>query len=150
VCVVTDNYRCDPTDGGSEYTELPLFKLFTDDEDGSYSTSYAIDRVGDVTTSVVLARPGGLYAEYFNNAFLSGVPTLTKVDHSLDFDWSDGMITAEAGDFVSAHWYGKLKAPISEDFTFVLTGDEGFRFFINGDLLIDRWDTCCDVMTSTV
>lgn len=33
---------------------------------------------------------------------MSGVPTLSKVDNSFDFDWSDGMITPEAGDFVSA------------------------------------------------
>lgn len=40
-----------------------------------------------------MARKGGLYAEYFNNAFLSGVPTLTKVDNILRFDWSDKLVT---------------------------------------------------------
>jgi hypothetical protein len=59
------------------------------------------------------------------------------------------MITPEAGDVVSVHWYGKLLAPTSETFTFVLSGDEGFRMFLNGVLLIDRWDTCCDVMTAS-
>jgi hypothetical protein len=57
-----------------------MFIEFTDNGDGSYSCDYAIDRDGLITVSVVLARRGGLYAEYFNNAFLSGVPTLTKVD----------------------------------------------------------------------
>jgi hypothetical protein len=75
VCLVTDNYRCDATDTGSDYTELPQFERMSDTNDGSYTASYTINRVGDVTVSVVLARPGGLYAEYFNNAFLSGVPT---------------------------------------------------------------------------
>lgn len=68
-------------------------------------------------------------AEYFNNAFLSGVPDLTKVDTQLEFAWGDGLITNEAGNFVSAHWYGKLLAPASEPFTFTLNGDEGFRLY---------------------
>ena len=92
-------------------------------------------------------RPGGLYAEYFNNAFLDGVPAITRVESFLDYDWGEGLITEEAGDFVSVHWYGKLRAPYSEDFTFTFSGDDGFRFWFEGELSIDRWDTCCDDMT---
>lgn len=51
---------------------------------------------------------------------------------------------------MSAHWYGKLLSPASEPFTFTLNGDEGFRLYLEGNLLIDRWDTCCDEMTATV
>ena len=102
-----------------------------------------------MTVSTVLARVGGLYAEYFNNAFLSGIPTLTKIDNEISFNWNYGLITPEAGNFVSAHWYGKLLAPTSEDFTFLLQGDFGFRFFMDGNLLIDRWNNCCDDMTVT-
>jgi len=80
VCYVTDNYRCDASPQSSAYAELPIYIEFTDNGDGSYSCDYAINRDGLITVSVVLARRGGLYAEYFNNAFLSGVPTLTKVD----------------------------------------------------------------------
>lgn len=57
------------------------------------------------------------------------------------------MITPESGDYVSAHWYGNILAPVSEEFTFILSGDSGFRFKVQGKLLIDRWDTCCDDMT---
>ena len=65
----------------------------TDKGDGTYTASYTISRQGIVTTSVVLARKGGLYAEYFNNAFLSGVPTLTKVDNVMNFNWSTSLVT---------------------------------------------------------
>ena len=75
---------------------------------------YVVNRQGDVTVSVVLARKGGLYAEYFNNAFLSGQPTMTRVDNVMRFDWDYGMITPESGDYVSVHWYGKLLAPATE------------------------------------
>ena len=55
---------------------------------------------------------------------------MTKVDTQLEFAWGDGLITNEAGNFVSAHWYGKLLAPASEPFTFTLNGDEGFRLYL--------------------
>jgi hypothetical protein len=118
--------------------------------DGLYSSEYVIDRDGEITVSVVLARKGGLYAEYFNNAFLNGVPALSQVDNIMNFNWTSGLITVEAGDFVSAHWYGKLLAPSTEDFTFILRGDDGLKFYFDHVLLVDRWDTCCDDMLVTV
>lgn len=122
----------------------------TDNGDGTYRADYTINRDGKITVSVVIARVGGLSAEYFNNAFLEGVPIKQQVDNTINFDWSDGLITDETGDFVSIHWYGKLLSPATEDFTFVLNGDDGFRFYIDTVLLIDRWNTCCDEMTVTL
>lgn len=55
-------------------------------------------------------------------------------------------MTEEASDFTSIHWYGKLKAPSSEDFTFIFNGDDGFRFYLDHQLLVDRWESCCDEM----
>ena len=100
-----------------------------------------------MTVSIVLIRQGGLYAEYFNNAFLDGVPAITRVENFLDYDWGEGLITEQAGDFVSIHWYGKLRAPYSEDYTLIFSGDDGFRVYFEQELLIDRWATCCDDMT---
>jgi hypothetical protein len=77
LCFVTENYRCDLSLTNSGYEEVPMFIQMTDNLDGTYSATYSIAREGQVTVSVVLARQGGLYAEYFNNAFLSGVPAKT-------------------------------------------------------------------------
>ena len=65
----------------------------TDLGNGKYVASYTIARSGLATVSVELARGGGLYAEYFNNAFLSGTPAMTQIDNFLDFEWGDGLIT---------------------------------------------------------
>ena len=59
----------------------------TDNSDGTYRVEYTIPQDGTVTVSIVLAAQGGLYAEYFNNAFLDGAPALTRVDSSMDFSW---------------------------------------------------------------
>lgn len=119
----------------------------TDNGDGTYYADYNIPQNGKITVSVVLMRQGGLWAEYFNNAFLDGVPAMTRVENFLDYDWGENLITEEAGDFVSIHWYGKLLAPYSEDYTLIFSGDDGFRFYFDNELRIDRWDTCCDDMT---
>lgn len=103
-----------------------------------------------MTVSIVLARAGGLWAEYFNNAFLNGEPAMSRVDNRLDFTWNGDLVTKEASDFTSIHWYGKLLAPASEDFTIIMNGDDGFRFYIDHVLLIDRWETCCDEMMFTM
>ena len=72
---------------------LPIIKPMTDNADGTYHVEYSIPQDGTVTVSIVLASQGGLYAEYFNNAFLDGVPALSRIDSSMDFDWGQGLIT---------------------------------------------------------
>lgn len=123
----------------------------TDDDNGDYSADFVMNRDGYITVSVVLARKGGLYAEYFNNAFLSGEPTVAdRVDNVMKFDWGYDLLTPTSGDFVSIHWYGKILSPATEDFTFILSGDDGFKMYLDGVLLIDRWNWCCDDMAVTV
>jgi hypothetical protein len=52
----------------------------TDLNTGSYTVKYTIPQHGTISVSIVLARPGGLAAEYFNNAFLDGAPAIKRVD----------------------------------------------------------------------
>lgn len=150
LCYVTDNYQCVLSQNNYALEEVPIYTQMTDNGDGTYFANYTIARESQVTVGIIIARQGGLYAEYFNNAFLSGVPTVTQVDNFFDFQWGENLVTPEAGDFVSIHWFGKLLAPHSEDFTFKLSGDDGFRMYLEGVLVIDRWDTCCDDMTLTI
>ena len=72
---------------------------------------------------------GGLYGEYFNNAFLDGVPTVTEVDSVIDFDWGLGLVTPQVADFVSIRWSGKVLSPVNEEVTFILNADDGVRFY---------------------
>jgi hypothetical protein len=115
-----------------------------DSNDGRYSTYINLKRRGSVTLSAVVAKVGGFYGEYFNNAFLDGVPAKTQVDPYLDFDWGTGLITGEAADFVSVQWFGRIRAPHSEEFTFILSADDGARMSVDGQVVADGWDTCCD------
>ena len=78
------------------------------------------------------------------------MPALSRVDNYMNFTWMEGLITGEASEFVSVQWYGKLLAPTSEDFTFIFRGDDGFKFYFDNKLLVDRWDSCCDEMLISI
>lgn len=98
---------------------------------------------------VLVMYQGGFYAEYFNNAFLDGVPAITRIDNVIDFDWGLGLVTNDVADFVSIRWFGKILAPATEEFTFIMHADDGVRLYFEGTLVIDRWDQCCDDVTTT-
>lgn len=108
-----------------------------------YRSSYEVPIDGKVTGSVFLMNNGGLYAEYFNNVFMDGVPEVKRVDPTINFDWKHNLITPEGADFVSIRWYTKLKAPFTEEYTFIIEADDGIRMVFDGKTVIDRWDTCC-------
>jgi len=124
-------------------------KLMTDNGDGTYSVTYQARRDGLGTVEVFALNQGGFYAEYFNNAFLDGVPAISRIDNEINFDWGHGLITNDVADFVSARWFGKVLAPATEEFTFIIHADDAVRFYFDGVLVIDRWDSCCEDVTTT-
>lgn len=82
----------------------------------------------------------GLQAEYFNNISLSGTPKVMTAADKIDFMWTLGSPAPSIHkDFFSARWTGKLTAPRSGTFKIGLDGNDGYRLFINGRLLIDNW-----------
>ena len=122
----------------------------TDNSDGTYSVTYQVRRDGLATVDVLVLNQGGFYAEYFNNAFMDGTPAITRIDNEINFDWGLGLVTNDVADFVSIRWVGKILAPATEEFTFIIHGDDGIRFYVDGVLKIDRWDLCCDDVTATL
>jgi beta-glucosidase len=86
------------------------------------------------------AKENGLYGEYFNNINLSGEPALKRIDGEINFRWTlfspDPAINY---DFFSARWTGKLKAPETGTFKIGIEGNDGYRLYVDGKLLIDNW-----------
>lgn len=82
----------------------------------------------------------GLKAEYFNNVALSGNPIITRTDNSIDFNWTlfspDPKVNL---DFYSVRWTGLLKAPNTGKLKIGLDGNDGFRLYIDDNLVIDNW-----------
>jgi beta-glucosidase len=82
----------------------------------------------------------GLQGAYFNNISLNGSPVLTRTDASVDFQWTlSPPAPSVNGDFYSVRWTGKIHAPKSGHFKIGLDGNDGYRLYINKELLIDNW-----------
>lgn len=103
--------------------------------------------VGDVWSFTIAKEGGGIKAEYFNNATLSGEPELVRQDPEIDFNWGSGDVPGEHSpdasinvDNFSARWSGELEIDLTDAYTFEITANNGFRFWLDGRLIIDYWD----------
>lgn len=83
----------------------------------------------------------GLKGSYFDNVDLIGQPTSERVDRQIDFHWTlYGPDTRLANDFYGVQWKGSLIAPETGKYKIGLEGNDGFRLYINHQLVIDQWD----------
>jgi beta-glucosidase len=94
----------------------------------------------------------GLKGEYFGGREPAGDPLFTRIDAKIDFRWDRGAPTDDllargeiaAGlpkDDYSVRWTGQLLPPVSGEYELTVAGDDGFRLFLDGRLLIDEWTT---------
>ncbi|MES2556149.1 MAG: glycoside hydrolase family 3 N-terminal domain-containing protein [Bacteroidota bacterium] len=93
------------------------------------------------THTVSGAAEPGLQATYFNNISLSGTPALERIDPNIQFQWTlfspDPSINY---DFFSARWTGNLTSPASGNFNIGIDGNDGYRLYLNDELIIDTWN----------
>lgn len=83
----------------------------------------------------------GLAGTYFNNVNLLGEPVVSRTDSQVDFNWTLYGPTSELDNhFYSAKWEGSLLAPQSGKIEIGLEGNDGYRLYLNNELLIDRWE----------
>jgi beta-glucosidase len=86
-------------------------------------------------------KPGvrGLRAEYFANKTLSGEPTVVRVDETLNFTWGTSPAPGVPLEDFSVRWTGSLTPDQSGEYTLGFTGDDGFRLWLDGNLLVEDW-----------
>ncbi|MGD9549093.1 MAG: glycoside hydrolase family 3 C-terminal domain-containing protein [Candidatus Krumholzibacteriia bacterium] len=82
----------------------------------------------------------GLLGAYHDNVSLDGTPILTRVDDEIDFRWTLASPDPDrlASDFYSVRWTGVLTGPVTGPVRIGLEGDDGFRLYLDDDLVIDR------------
>jgi hypothetical protein len=109
-------------------------------KNGACSEVPSSEGVIAVTACPASTCSGGLQASYFNNTTLSGAPVVSRIDPTVNFDWGVGSPAATINvDQFSARWTGQLYAPVTGVYTFTATVDDGFRLYVGGILLIDKW-----------
>ena len=87
-----------------------------------------------------IALGGGARAEYFDNITLTGPPTVTRPEGAIDFSWPfGGPDRLLSYGWYSVRWRATLVAPATEPLRLAVDGDDGFRLYVDGRLVIDRW-----------
>ncbi len=83
----------------------------------------------------------GFKAEYFTNRELQGTPASTKVESAIEYAWQEGQQvigTVTARNF-SVRYTSNFKATKDAALTFEVEADDGYRFIINNNTMIDAW-----------
>lgn len=95
----------------------------------------------DLSNQYTYENKQGFKAEYFDNKDLNGNPELAIMEQNLDKLWQEGeMIAAniKANNF-SARYTTNFTATETGTITFELEADDGYRFILNGDTVINAW-----------
>ncbi len=82
----------------------------------------------------------GLKAEYFANMKLEGSPALTRTDNTVDFAWGDTGMSPELLKNYSARWTGVLVPPVTGEYLLGFTGQDGYRVWLDGNLVTEDWN----------
>jgi beta-glucosidase len=82
----------------------------------------------------------GLRGEYFDNIKLEGSPKISRIDRQVQFGWTLFPPHPDlAYDWYSVRWTGQLKAPATGTYRIGVEGNDGYRLYLDGQLLIDNW-----------
>ncbi|CAK9080192.1 unnamed protein product, partial [Durusdinium trenchii] len=114
-----------------------------DTDNGLYRFGYTLRKAGKYSLLVQAIEPGGLLGQYWDNQWLYGMPVVTRQDPDINFDWGLGAVALYASDYISARWTGFVLPDFSETYTFYVNADDSARLWVNGVLLFDKWDECC-------
>ena len=107
---------------------------------GRFAVEYVPVPAANLVTVVDGRRATGLAAEYFDNNRLEGEPRVKRQDARVDFGWTlNSPARGIPFDWYSVRWTGKLIAPATETVRIGVEGNDGYRLYLNGALLIDDW-----------
>jgi len=99
-------------------------------------------RIGDAPAASAApsaGAPGPWQAEFYANPDLSGEPTLTQTDQSLDHNWGFGApAPGLPSDDFSVRWTAQQPFTAGR-YTFTTYSDDGVRLFIDGRQVLNSW-----------
>ncbi|MBK8946853.1 MAG: glycoside hydrolase family 3 C-terminal domain-containing protein [Ignavibacteriae bacterium] len=83
----------------------------------------------------------GLIGKYYDNPNFTDEPKFTKLDESINFRWTLFSPDQEKLDYdwYSVIWDGKILGPIDGFVNIGIEGNDGYKIFINNELVIDNW-----------
>ncbi len=90
----------------------------------------------------------GLRAWVFDNSDFNSLKR-ARIDATVNFDWGANSPSSTTDpDTFSVRWQGQVEPRYTQTYTFYARTDDGVRLWINGALLIDRWQNQSPTETS--
>ena len=113
--------------------------------DVTFAPGTAFLRGGVAVPTSALKTPDGkpgLKAQYFRGIDLKGEPVVTRVDPNVDYDFNgEGPAPGLGKEDFSIRWSGNLTPARSGSYEIGVTGDDGYRLWIDGKLIVEDWST---------
>lgn len=102
-------------------------------------SSSEVTQVENTATSLSITDWKG---EYFDNTVLDGVPSVTRNDPAINFNWgsSSPIPNVLTHDFFSVRWTKTVDIPAGS-YQFKVYALDGARVWINGEQIINHWET---------
>lgn len=96
----------------------------------------------DLSKQYFFEGKSGFKGEYFDNKTLEGTPKMINYEKDLNLFWQEGqkMGAQMTANNFSARYSTNFKPSASGTITFEVEGDDGYRFFINGEEVINAWE----------
>jgi len=91
----------------------------------------------------------GFKAEYFPNPKLEGAPAMSRNDAEVNFGWGYSGVTPELVHNFSVRWSGVLVPPVTGDYLVGFTGEDGYRVWLDGDVVVEDWEPHRPASTNT-
>jgi beta-glucosidase len=153
IAVIGPGAKTARTGGGGSSTVAPwisvspyegMTKIIGDKVKFSYAEGSHIDPF--IPTMLpgkyLLASDGktpGLQGEFYNNMEWKGLPVLTRIDSSINFNYGGGSPDPKLPkDNFTIRWTGKLIGPVTGKVRLSIGSDDGSLLYINGKLVIDN------------
>ncbi|CAK9003288.1 Titin (Connectin), partial [Durusdinium trenchii] len=105
---------------------------------GLFRVNLKLETTGVHKVNCYALNKGGINARYFNNRWVEGVPAISQVDTAIDFNWGEGLVTADSSDYASAQFDGYLQVPTAANYTFYITCDDGANLWIDDELVLSQ------------
>lgn len=85
-------------------------------------------------------RRAGLRTELWDNNSLAGAPRVQRSDAQVNFGWTlSSPAPSIPYDWYSGRWTGRITVPTGEPLTLGVVGNDGYRLWVDGELVVDRW-----------
>ncbi|PJN54408.1 hypothetical protein PAEVO_11290 [Paenibacillus sp. GM2FR] len=113
------------------------------DRGASSDLFFSLELKGSDTLPPVIGKNQGLLGEYYTGRsnFEFGDYKGTVIDSRIEFANLDPVLKSLTGqsDKANVRWTGQIMPPQTDDYTFHMIGDNGFRLWIDDQLIVDHW-----------